>query len=65
MLQSPSRYEIDPSNKVLNIDFDQEAAKISGVKAGGQKKYLPTRLNSTPIYPELAEIADSFFDLQL
>ena len=31
---------MDLSNEVLNIDFDQEATKISEVKVGG-KKYLP------------------------
>ena len=41
-LLSPNRYEIDLSNEVLNIDFGQGAAKISEVKVGGQKKYLPT-----------------------
>ena len=32
---------MDLSNEVLNIDFDQGALKISEVKVGGQKKYLP------------------------
>ena len=36
------RYVSDLSNEVLNIDFGQKAAKISEVKAGGRKKYLPT-----------------------
>ena len=40
---SPNRYEIDLSNEVLNIDFGQEAAKISEVKVGVRKKYLPTQ----------------------
>ena len=40
-LWSPNRYEIDLTNKVLDIDFDQEAAKISEVKVGGRKKHLP------------------------
>ena len=31
-LWSPNRYEIDLSNEVLNIDFDQRAAKILEVK---------------------------------
>ena len=30
-------YEEDLSNELLNIDFGQEAAKISEVKVGGQK----------------------------
>ena len=34
---------MDLSNEVLNIDFDQGAAKISEVKVGVRKKYLPTR----------------------
>ena len=40
-LLSPNRYEIDHLNEVLNIDFDQGAAKIPEVKVGVQKKYLP------------------------
>ena len=35
---------MDLSNEVLNIDFGQGAAKLSEVKVGGRKKYLPTRL---------------------
>ena len=35
MLWALIRYEIDLSNEVLNIDFDQEIAKISEVKVGG------------------------------
>ena len=31
----PTRYEIDLTNEVLNIYFDQGAAKISEVKFGG------------------------------
>ena len=31
-LQSPNRYEIDLLNEVLNIHFDEGAAKILGVK---------------------------------
>ena len=34
--------KIDLSNEVLKIDFGQEAAKISEVKVGGRKKYLPS-----------------------
>ena len=37
----PNRYEIDLSYEILDIGFEQGAAKISEVKAGGQKKYLP------------------------
>ena len=40
-LLSLNRCEIDLSNEVLNIDFGQGAAKISEVKFGGQKKFLP------------------------
>ena len=40
-LLSPNRYEIDLSNEVLNIDFGQEATKISKVKVRGRIKYLP------------------------
>ena len=32
-----SRYKLDFSNEVLNIDFGQRAAKISEVKVGGRK----------------------------
>ena len=45
LLGSP-RFEINHSNEVLNIDFGQGAAKISEVKVGGRKKYLPTRLTA-------------------
>ena len=38
-LWSTNRYEIDLLNEVLNIDFGQEAAKLSEVKAGVGKKY--------------------------
>ena len=41
-LLAPNRYVIDLSNEVLNIDFDQGAAKKSKVKVEGQKKNLPT-----------------------
>ena len=41
-LLAPNRYEVDLSNDVLKIDFGQGAAKIPRVKAGGQKKYLPS-----------------------
>ena len=40
-LLAPKKYETDLSNEVLNIDFGQGAAKISEVKVGGQKTYLP------------------------
>ena len=43
-LWSPSRYEIDLSNEVLNIDFGEGAAMIPEVKVRVWKKYLPTRL---------------------
>ena len=36
------------SNKVLNIDFGQEAAKISEVKVGGQKKISDDQPSSNP-----------------
>ena len=35
---------MDLSNEILNIDFGQGTAKMSEVKAGVRKKYLPTRL---------------------
>ena len=40
---TPNRYEINLLNEVINIDFGQGAAKISEVKVGVRKKYLPTR----------------------
>ena len=40
---SLNRYEIDLSNDVLNIDFGLGDAKISEVKVGVGKKYLPTQ----------------------
>ena len=40
----PNKHKIDLSNEVLNIDFGQGASKISEVKVGVRKKYLPTRL---------------------
>ena len=40
---APNRYVMDLSNEELKIDFGQGAAKISDVKVGGRKKYLPTR----------------------
>jgi len=42
-LLAPRKYEIDLTNEVLNTDFGQGAAKISKVKVGGRKKYLPTQ----------------------
>ena len=45
-LLAPKKYEIDLSNEVINFDFGQGAAKISKVKVGGRKKYLPTRPGS-------------------
>ena len=34
---------MDLSNEKLKIDFGQGAVKISDVKVGGRKKYLPTQ----------------------
>ena len=48
-LLSPNRYEIDLSNEVLNVDFGQEAEKISEVKVGGGKKYLKAQSNPISI----------------
>ena len=48
-LWSPNRYEIDLSNEVLNIDFSQEAAKIS-VKVGVKKRYLSISQVRTPMH---------------
>ena len=42
-LLSSNRYAMDLSNEILTIDFDQWVAKISEVKLGERKKYLPTR----------------------
>ena len=44
-LWSPYRYGIDHSHEVLKIDFGQGAAKISEVKVGGKKKYMPCQLS--------------------
>ena len=50
MLLCPNRYETDLLNEVLNIDFGQEAAKISEVKVGGQRKYRhPYYINTIEI----------------
>ena len=35
---TPKRFELDLSNNVLNIYFDQGASKISKFKIGGRKK---------------------------
>ena len=43
----PNRNVMDLSNEVLNIDFDQEPAKIQEVKFRGKKKYLPISLVRT------------------
>ena len=53
---------MDLSNKVLNIDFGQGAAKISEVKVGGQRKYISAdQPGSNPLRPGSAELADIFF----
>ena len=36
--QSPNKYDSDLLNEILYILVDQEAAKLSEVKVGGQKK---------------------------
>ena len=40
-LKALKRYEVDLLNKILNIDFGQEASKIPEVKVRGRKKHLP------------------------
>ena len=57
---SPNRYEIDLSNEVLNIDFDQGTVKISEVKVGGQKKYLPISPVRTHV-PRVSQVDRYFF----
>ena len=59
-LWSPYRYEIDLSNEVLNIDFDQEVAKIPEVKVGVCKKHLPISLVRTHV-PRVSRIGRYFF----
>ena len=59
-LWSPDRYEIDLSYEVLNIDFGQGAAKISEVKVGVRKKYMPVSL--VQIYaPRFVRVGRFFF----
>ena len=58
-----NRYVFDLSNKVLNIDFGQRDAKISDLKVGGRKKYLPTQPGLTPTHLGPAETVDIFSDL--
>ena len=55
---------MDLSYEVLNVDFGQGAAKISEVKAGGQKKYLPIGPVQTHA-PGVGRVGRYFFDLQL
>ena len=45
---------MDLFNEVLNIDFGQDAAKISEVEVGG-KKNICRSANFEPIRPGLAE----------
>ena len=52
-------YLMDLSNEVINIDFGQGAAKISEVKVGVWKKYLPTRL--TPVTRVWAGLIGRYF----
>ena len=59
-LLSPKRYEIDPSNEVINIAFGQGAAKISEHKVGGQKKYLLTQPDPGALVSKMAKLADIF-----
>ena len=40
---------MDLSNEVLNIDFDQGAAKILEVKVGVREKYLPNGQAQTKV----------------
>ena len=56
---------MDLSNEVLNIDFGQGAAKISEVKVGGKKKKICRSARLEPEHPELAALADVFFNLKL
>ena len=47
---------------LLNIDFGQEAAKISEVKVGGQKNVFRSARFEL-MHPGSAKSADIFFDL--
>ena len=53
-------YVLDLLNEVLNIDFGQEAAKISQVKVGGKKDICRTA-QLEPECPGSTEMADIFF----
>ena len=59
-LLAPNRYVLDLSNEVLNIDFDQGAAKISEVKVGVGKKYRPICLVRTR-GPGVGQVGRYFF----
>ena len=61
---APKKYEIDLLIEVLNIDFGQRAAKISQVKVGGQKKYLPSGRVRTHVHA-VGCVGRYFFVLQL
>ena len=63
-LWSLNRYEVDLSNVVLNIDFDQGAAKILEVKVGVWKSICRSA-RFKPTCPGSAELADIFSKLQL
>ena len=63
------KYVLDLLNEVLNIGFGTGAAKISEIKVGGRKKYLPTRLSPRVQVrteaPRAGQVGRYFFDLQL
>ena len=61
-LLAPNGYEVDLSNEILNIDFGQGGAKISDVKVGGRKKYLPSSQVQTHA-PAVGCVGRFFFNL--
>ena len=57
---APNRYKIDLSNEVLNIHFDEGAAKISEVKFGDRKKICQFSLTLGAADSNLAALANFF-----
>ena len=54
---------MDFLNEIPNIDFGQGDTKISEVRVGGKKKYLPTL--PTPKFEQGRDSRSFFLDLQL
>ena len=60
VIWDPNRYKKDLSNEVLNIEFDKGAAKISEVKGGVRKRYLPISPVRTHV-PGVSRVGRYFF----